>query len=184
MASHDMLVSSIRLVHLWFQSHMTISIMTLLQQARYEVVICFRKSDIRDIFLLGGNWQAMLGGNIFHPVSSRYFIHWKLTYVPLQRLWFRYTHIYGLSSISTKTKTHKPIHQLLTAGSNSSLRGRGHVGCSVEHHCLRGDQIRLGITGAVKRESISDGPVTQKGVLCHTVIMFANTLPLTSRLIE
>ena len=30
--------------------------------------------------ILGGNRQEMLGGNNFHPASSRYPMHWKLTY--------------------------------------------------------------------------------------------------------
>ena len=147
-------VSSIRLIHLWFLSSITTSITTLLQQARYEVVLCFRKWDIRNVFfLLGGNWQEMLGGNTFHPASSRYFIHWKLTYVSTSKAVVPLHIFMDFPQYLLKPKTHKPIHQLLTTGSNSSLRGRGHVGCWVEHHCLTGEQSSLGITWAVLRES-------------------------------
>ena len=50
---------------------------------RYEVVVYSGKLDIRAVIfvgMLGGNRQDMLGGNDFHPASSRYFLHWKLTY--------------------------------------------------------------------------------------------------------
>ena len=52
----------------------------------------------------------------------------------LQRLRFRYTLIYGFPRYLLPLKHHNPIHHLSTAGSNSSLRARGHVGCWVEFH--------------------------------------------------
>ena len=54
--------------------------------------------------MLGGNQEEMLGGNNFHPVSSHFYMHWKLTYPSILK------------------------------NSNSSLRAGGHVGCWVEFH--------------------------------------------------
>ena len=51
---------------------------------------------------------------------------------PLQRLWFRYTLVYEFYLLTLKN--HNPIQHLSTAGSNPSLRTRGHVGCWMEFH--------------------------------------------------
>ena len=53
---------------------------------------------------------------------------------PLQRSWFCYTFICGFSQYLHVRKHHNLFHQSLTAGSNSSLWDRGHVGCWVEFH--------------------------------------------------
>ena len=84
--------------------------------------------------MTGGNRQEMLGGNDFNPASSRYFMHWKFTYSSTSKLWFRYRLIHGFSSIYTCTKTSQSHSPFITAGPNSSLRARGHVGCWVEFH--------------------------------------------------
>ena len=76
---------------------------------RYKIVVCSGKWDTRAVCFVGvldGNRQEMLGGNNFHPASSRYSMHWK----------------------------HNPIHYLLTTGTHSSLRARGYVGCWVEFY--------------------------------------------------
>ena len=77
-------------------------------------MVCSGNWDTRAVFfvwVLDGNRQT-LGGNNFHPVSSHYSTQWKLTYSSISKLWFRYTFIYGFSSISTYTITsqsHSPF---------------------------------------------------------------------------
>ena len=93
------------------------------------------------------------GGNNFHPVWSRYATHWILTYSFPSKAVIS-LHIYGFFLLTLKH--HISIHNLLKAGSNSSLRFRGHDGCWVEFNPV---SLSKGLWGSTVTWRMKDLPV-------------------------
>ena len=117
-------------------SPITASIATLLQQVRYEIVICSEMWDIRALLfvgLLSGNWPEMLGANNFHPASNHYSTHWKLTHsstsnavVPLYPNFWIFLNIYLHQNIA--------ILSLIINNRVKFLAARSYIGYWVVFH--------------------------------------------------
>ena len=120
-----------------------IIIATLLQQVRYEVVVCSPKWDIRAVFfvgMLGGNRQEMLGGNNFHPASSRSSTHWKLTYSPTSKAMLPlHTSLWVFLNIDLHQNITIPFTNYNQHGHNPRLELVAMLDAgwnSTQHHCL------------------------------------------------
>ena len=105
---------------------------------RYEVVVFSEKWDIGAVFfvgMVGVNRLEMPGGNNFHPGSSCYTTHCNCKLInPSTSKAVSSLHTYSISQYLLTLNHHNHVHHLLTAGSNSSLRARGHVKCWLEFH--------------------------------------------------
>ena len=107
----------------------------------YEVVACYRKWAIRAVFfvgMLGGNFVNRTGDagwksfqpsiiSLFHTFKTRLFIHFKGSASA--------THLFmDFTQYLLIPKHHNPVDQLLTSGSNWSLRACGLVVYWVEFY--------------------------------------------------